>query len=71
MLQRVASGGQPGEGTPCLEGPVRCLLVRDNRVWAAGGRAEPWLALFNATTGMQSMATNSYMRAFVCHLLME
>jgi hypothetical protein len=37
---------------PGAEGPVRALLVRDDRAWAAGGRGEPWLALFDAVAGV-------------------
>lgn len=35
------------------EGPIRALLVRDDRAWVAGGRTEPWLALFDAVAGAQ------------------
>lgn len=48
-------------GFPCvqtnpsgaLEGPIRCLLVRDGRAWVSGGRTEPWLALFESELGTQ------------------
>lgn len=30
------------------------MLVRDDRAWVAGGRTEPWLALFDAVTGAAS-----------------
>eukprot|EP00879_Flechtneria_rotunda_P024247 GHRR01025695.1.p1 GENE.GHRR01025695.1~~GHRR01025695.1.p1 ORF type:complete len:435 (+),score=161.29 GHRR01025695.1:1143-2447(+) len=33
------------------EGPIRALLVRDDRAWVAGGRTEPWIGLFDAVAG--------------------
>ena len=52
LLRRTASTkADRGAAAPCLEGPVRAILARDGRVWAAGGRSEPWLALFDAATG--------------------
>ena len=33
------------------EGPIRTMMVRDDRAWVAGGRAEPWLAIFDAVQG--------------------
>jgi hypothetical protein len=50
-VRRAASDHASDEGAPSLEGPVRCLLVHDGRVWVAGGRSEPWIALFCASTG--------------------
>lgn len=33
------------------EGPIRTMLVQDDRAWVAGGRSEPWLAVFDAVQG--------------------
>lgn len=51
LTRRAVSDHDSDGGPPCLEGPVRCIVVRDDRVWVAGGRAESWIALFRASTG--------------------
>jgi hypothetical protein len=33
------------------EGPIRTMLVRDDRAWVGGGRTDPWLGLFDAVLG--------------------
>jgi hypothetical protein len=33
------------------------MLVRDDRSWVAGGRTEPWLALFDAVTGVAPLVS--------------
>jgi hypothetical protein len=33
------------------EGPIRAMLVRDDRAWVSGGRTDPWIALFDAVLG--------------------
>jgi hypothetical protein len=50
-LRRSMSCRSPGSTQQAAEGPIRCLLVRDDRAWVAGGRTEPWLAVFDAVAG--------------------
>lgn len=33
------------------EGPIRTMLVRDDRAWVGGGRTDPWIGLFDAVLG--------------------
>lgn len=52
LLRRTTSTkADRSAAPPPLEGPVRAILARDSRVWAAGGRSEPWIALFDSVTG--------------------
>jgi hypothetical protein len=51
MLRRSVSCRTPGSAGEVAEGPIRCMLVRDDRAWVTGGRTEPWLALFDAVSG--------------------
>eukprot|EP00775_Hariotina_reticulata_P009889 gene9889-10046_t len=42
-----------GGARSAAEGPIRAMLVRDDRAWVAGGRTEPWIGLFDAVLGAQ------------------
>ncbi|KAF6253127.1 hypothetical protein COO60DRAFT_1463350 [Scenedesmus sp. NREL 46B-D3] len=49
-LRHSLSCRTPGESA---EGPITALLVRDDHAWVAGGRTQPWLAVFDAVAGTQ------------------
>jgi hypothetical protein len=59
-LRRSMSCRSPGSTKETAEGPIRCLLVRDDRGWVAGGRTEPWLALFDAVAGAARLCEPAY-----------
>lgn len=50
------------------EGPIRAMLVRDDRAWVSGGRTDPWIALFDAVMGEQSQGGRRQIQAYLARV---
>lgn len=53
------------------EGPIRVMLIRDDRAWVGGGRTDPWIGLFDAVLGECAVYACAVLCCVLCMLLVQ